>query len=87
MSSNPGDDMDACKCIVPLRHGGTRVVGGRGREAYSDEPVTQQPWSRRFLLARKLQNVQTRAKTEHYPYQGNSVQYQQHAVLHDPTER
>ncbi|GFT84981.1 DUF4817 domain-containing protein [Trichonephila clavipes] len=23
MSSNPGQDMDACKCIVPARHGGT----------------------------------------------------------------
>ncbi|GFX89214.1 uncharacterized protein TNCV_1339131 [Trichonephila clavipes] len=41
LGSNPGKDMDVCKCIVPLRHGGTlnsrraaspRVVGGRGRE-------------------------------------------------------
>ncbi|GFT64811.1 hypothetical protein TNCV_2256571 [Trichonephila clavipes] len=23
MGSNPGEDMDACKCIVPLRQGGT----------------------------------------------------------------
>ncbi|GFU76330.1 uncharacterized protein TNCV_285301 [Trichonephila clavipes] len=23
LSLNPGDDMDACKCIVPSRHGGT----------------------------------------------------------------
>ncbi|GFY10780.1 hypothetical protein TNCV_1123031 [Trichonephila clavipes] len=23
LSSNPGEDMDVCKCIVPLRHGGT----------------------------------------------------------------
>ncbi|GFU40738.1 uncharacterized protein TNCV_3230971 [Trichonephila clavipes] len=23
MRSNPGEDMDVCKCIVPLRHGGT----------------------------------------------------------------
>ncbi|GFX23893.1 hypothetical protein TNCV_2729981 [Trichonephila clavipes] len=36
---NPGEDMDVCKCIVPLWHGGTlnsrrvasRVVGGSGR--------------------------------------------------------
>ncbi|GFV42677.1 hypothetical protein TNCV_840321 [Trichonephila clavipes] len=24
LDSNPGEDMDVCKCIVPLRHGGTR---------------------------------------------------------------
>ncbi|GFX81338.1 gamma-tubulin complex component [Trichonephila clavipes] len=23
LGSNPGEDMDACKCIVPFRHGGT----------------------------------------------------------------
>ncbi|GFS73837.1 uncharacterized protein TNCV_1458671 [Trichonephila clavipes] len=23
LGSNPGEDMDVCKCIVPLRHGGT----------------------------------------------------------------
>ncbi|GFU06303.1 hypothetical protein TNCV_4765961 [Trichonephila clavipes] len=23
LSSNPGENMDVCKCIVPLRHGGT----------------------------------------------------------------
>ncbi|GFV54359.1 uncharacterized protein TNCV_4585891 [Trichonephila clavipes] len=23
LGSNPGEDMDVCKCIVPLQHGGT----------------------------------------------------------------
>ncbi|GFU22139.1 hypothetical protein TNCV_2060251 [Trichonephila clavipes] len=23
MGSNPGEDMNVCKCIMPLRHGGT----------------------------------------------------------------
>ncbi|GFU37738.1 hypothetical protein TNCV_1466081 [Trichonephila clavipes] len=23
LGSNPGEDIDVCKCIVPLRHGGT----------------------------------------------------------------
>ncbi|GFT57939.1 uncharacterized protein TNCV_2768471 [Trichonephila clavipes] len=23
LGSNPGEDMDVCKCLVPLRHGGT----------------------------------------------------------------
>ncbi|GFV85161.1 hypothetical protein TNCV_4172141 [Trichonephila clavipes] len=23
LGSNPGEDMDVCKCIAPLRHGGT----------------------------------------------------------------
>ncbi|GFU98883.1 DUF5641 domain-containing protein [Trichonephila clavipes] len=39
LRSNPGEDMDVCKCIVPLRYGGTlnsrkssREVAGRGRE-------------------------------------------------------
>ncbi|GFU77693.1 hypothetical protein TNCV_844241 [Trichonephila clavipes] len=42
LGSDPGEDMDACKYVVPLQHGGTlnncraaaqssRVVGGRGR--------------------------------------------------------
>ncbi|GFV96733.1 transposable element Tcb1 transposase [Trichonephila clavipes] len=43
MGSNPGEDMDVCKCIMPLRHGGTlnscqaasplvRLVQGEERE-------------------------------------------------------
>ncbi|GFV02445.1 hypothetical protein TNCV_1023731 [Trichonephila clavipes] len=47
LGSNPGQDMDICKCIVPSRHGGTLNscraasrflgVGGRGREVASPD--------------------------------------------------
>ncbi|GFV32701.1 hypothetical protein TNCV_3890601 [Trichonephila clavipes] len=39
LGSDPGEDMDVCKCIMPSRHGGTlnsrkssREVGRKGRE-------------------------------------------------------
>ncbi|GFV43841.1 uncharacterized protein TNCV_1658861 [Trichonephila clavipes] len=35
LGSNPGEDMDVCKCIVPGRHGGTL----NGRQAPS--PITR----------------------------------------------
>ncbi|GFT57514.1 uncharacterized protein TNCV_803711 [Trichonephila clavipes] len=46
---NPGEDMDVCKCIVPLRHGGTlnsrqaakplvRLVEGEERWEALDHP-------------------------------------------------
>ncbi|GFV47693.1 hypothetical protein TNCV_1708891 [Trichonephila clavipes] len=46
LGSNPAEDMDVCKYIVPSRHGGTLnsrqaasppEVGGRGREAARDD--------------------------------------------------
>ncbi|GFX37327.1 uncharacterized protein TNCV_76711 [Trichonephila clavipes] len=57
MSSNPGEDIDACKCIVPSRHGGTlnsrraatplvRLVEGEERWEAPDHPkvVLPQNW-------------------------------------------
>ncbi|GFV29025.1 uncharacterized protein TNCV_1378761 [Trichonephila clavipes] len=49
LGSNPGEDMDVCKCIVPARHGGTlnsrraaspfvRLVEGEERWKASDHP-------------------------------------------------
>ncbi|GFY08188.1 hypothetical protein TNCV_1356011 [Trichonephila clavipes] len=55
--------------------------------AIGDEPVARRPWIIRFLLARDLMNVQARSIAEHFPYQGRSVQYRQHAVVHYPAER
>ncbi|GFV89937.1 hypothetical protein TNCV_4642801 [Trichonephila clavipes] len=46
LGSNPGEDRDVCKCIVPLRHGSSlnsrkssHVVGERGRKV-------GRPWPR-----------------------------------------
>ncbi|GFT25397.1 uncharacterized protein TNCV_182251 [Trichonephila clavipes] len=57
LGSNPGEDMDACKCIVPLRHGGTynnrraasslvRLVEGEERREAPHQPqgVLPQNW-------------------------------------------
>ncbi|GFV07982.1 uncharacterized protein TNCV_2402931 [Trichonephila clavipes] len=49
LGSNPGEDMDVCKCTGPLRHGGTlssrraasplvRLVEGEERWEASDDP-------------------------------------------------
>ncbi|GFU63964.1 cullin-4A [Trichonephila clavipes] len=49
LSSNPGEDMDVCKCIMPSRHGGTlissraasplvRMVEGEERREAPDHP-------------------------------------------------
>ncbi|GFY08086.1 hypothetical protein TNCV_1355021 [Trichonephila clavipes] len=48
--------------------------------------TSEQPWTRRFLLARDLVNVLARARAEHLPYQGRSVQYRKHEVVHYPAE-
>ncbi|GFW73104.1 uncharacterized protein TNCV_832231 [Trichonephila clavipes] len=57
LGSNPGEDMDVCKCIVPSRHGGTlnsrraasplvRWVEGEERWEAPDHPhgVLPQNW-------------------------------------------
>ncbi|GFX95417.1 uncharacterized protein TNCV_3684691 [Trichonephila clavipes] len=58
LGSNPGEDLDVCKCIVSLRHGGTlnsrratcplvRLVEGEERWEDTDHPqgVLPQNWS------------------------------------------
>ncbi|GFX46445.1 hypothetical protein TNCV_239071 [Trichonephila clavipes] len=65
-----------------VKHGGGSVMG----LPYDDGLVTRQSWTRRFLLARDLVNVQARATAEHFPYQGRSAQYLQHSVVHYPAE-
>ncbi|GFW92990.1 uncharacterized protein TNCV_4209261 [Trichonephila clavipes] len=50
LGSNPGEDMDVCKCIVPSRHGGTlnscrdasslvRLLEGDERSEAPDPPT------------------------------------------------
>ncbi|GFW72535.1 uncharacterized protein TNCV_3797631 [Trichonephila clavipes] len=61
LGSNPGEDMDVCKCTVPSRHGGTlnsrraanllvRLVEGEERWEASDHPPECSPsnfmWNR-----------------------------------------
>ncbi|GFY16428.1 hypothetical protein TNCV_2350711 [Trichonephila clavipes] len=46
-------------------HNSSTIVTGVG-----DEPVARQQWTRRFLLARDLVNLQARETAEHFPYQG-----------------
>ncbi|GFX16815.1 uncharacterized protein TNCV_2517951 [Trichonephila clavipes] len=52
LGSNPGEDMDVCKCIVPWRHGGTlnsrraasilvRLVEGEERTVTAGSDVVQ----------------------------------------------
>ncbi|GFU04732.1 hypothetical protein TNCV_4377621 [Trichonephila clavipes] len=46
LGSNPGEDMDVCKCIVPLRHGldsgrAKEEVGGRGERWKAPDPPSR----------------------------------------------